>query len=297
MRTHLLALHIAILFFGLSGLLGKLISVSVIQTVFFRTSVASVLLGAVLYGRRSSLTIDRRTLLYMPITGALLAIHWATFFYAIQVSTVAIGLLSYASFPIFVTILEPLVQRRLPTARDALLALVVTCGLALIVPSFDLSSGLTQGALWGTVSGLSFALLTVTNRFRVAHVSADISALGQNAWAAALLMPWAIHSWQAPSQSDLVLLLVLAVVCTALAHFLFIWALRSVTAHTASIAAALESVYGILFSYLVLNEVPTPRMMVGGAMILGVTVVPLCWSARWLGRDATMESSGSSASH
>jgi drug/metabolite transporter (DMT)-like permease len=277
MPQNLLALHIAVLLFGVSGLLGKLITVPVIQTVFFRTSVASVILALALFLRRDAIKLDRRTLLFMPLSGALLALHWGTFFYSIQVSTVAIGLLSYASFPIFVTILEPLVQRKSPKLSDVVLALVVAFGLILIVPEFDLSSGLTRGVLWGTVSGFSFALLTVANRLRASDVSADISALGQNAWAAIILLPFAINVWRAPTPQDLGLLLVLALACTALAHFLFIWALRAVTAHTASIAAALESVYGIAFSYLVLGEVPTLRMLIGGAVIIIASLVPMVW--------------------
>ncbi len=60
--------------------------------------------------------------------------------------------------------------------------------------------------------------------------------------------------------------------CTALAHSLFITALRTVTAHTASVVAALEPVYGIALALLLLGEVPGPRTLVGGALIVGAAV-------------------------
>jgi len=71
---------------------------------------------------------------------------------------------------------------------------------------------------------------------------------------------------------EIALLLVLGVLCTALAHTLFIDALARVSAHTASIVAGLEPVYGIALAFLLLGEVPSARTLFGGALILGAAL-------------------------
>jgi drug/metabolite transporter (DMT)-like permease len=66
---------------------------------------------------------------------------------------------------------------------------------------------------------------------------------------------------------------VLGVFCTALAHTLFLASLRRVSAHTASIVAALEPVYGIALAAWLLHEIPTLRTLVGATMIVGAAVL------------------------
>jgi drug/metabolite transporter (DMT)-like permease len=59
-------------------------------------------------GRR---TFDWR----MAVNGAVLAVHWFAFFKAIQIANVANGMLGFASFPLFVLLLEiALLRARAP---------------------------------------------------------------------------------------------------------------------------------------------------------------------------------------
>ena len=72
-----------------------------------RTVFGSLALAAFALLLKSSLRPHRRRDLFMMmLAGAILATHWFTFFLSIQVSTVAIGLLGFATFPLFVTFLE-----------------------------------------------------------------------------------------------------------------------------------------------------------------------------------------------
>ena len=72
---------------------------------------------------------------------------------------------------------------------------------------------------------------------------------------------------------DLALIVVLGVACTALAHTLFVASLRRVSAHTASVVAALEPVYGIALAAWLLHEIPTLRTIAGAALIVGAALV------------------------
>lgn len=272
MRAHLLQIHVAVLLFGLAGLFGKVIGLSAPLITLGRVVFAALALAIVLAAMRSSFALQRRDYVLLPLTGVVLALHWAAFFQSVQVSTVAIGLVSFATFPVFVTFLEPLVSHRPLRGLNVLLALLTLAGAALVVPSFELSNNITQGVLWGLLAAASFALLSLFNRHYVRRYSSLVIALYQDGMAAVALLPFLFVSTEPISLRDIVLLAVLGVVFTALSHTLFIEGLKGVEARTASLISSLEPVYGILFAALLLREMPTPRTLLGGAIILGVVV-------------------------
>ena len=268
----LLALHGAVLLFGLAGLFGKWLDLPPVLIVLGRTAVAAVALAALRAYRRSArLAFEPRLI----GNGVLLALHWFAFFEAIRIANVAIGLLGYASFPLFVLVLERVLLGRRWAGREAATAALVTCGLALLVPEFALGNPVVQGLAWGLVSGLTFALLAVANRSWAAGRPATDIAFWQNFWAALALLPLAAAAGSMPAlgPSAIGLLLVLGLVCTAFAHTLFIAALHTVTAHTASVIAALEPVYGIVLALLLLGEIPGWRTVGGAVLIVGAAIL------------------------
>ena len=268
----LLALHTAVLLFGFAGLFGKWLALPPVLIVLGRTVVAAAALAglrALLGGRRARFDVR------LVGSGAVLALHWVAFFAAIQVSSVAIGLLGFASFPLFVLVLEGWLLRRRWTGREAATASLVTAGLVLLVPEFSLANRAVQGLGWGVLSGFTFALLTVLNRRLGATRDAIDVALWQNLWAAVALLPLALLAGSLPPVTwrDVGLVLVLGVACTAGAHTLFIASLRTVTAHTASVVAALEPVYGIALALLLLGEVPDARTLAGAGLLVAAAVL------------------------
>jgi len=267
----LIALHGAVVLFGLSGLFGKWLDLPPVLIVLGRTAVAAVALGAVRALQRGPrLPFEPRLI----GNGVLLALHWFAFFESIRIASVAIGLLGYASFPLFVLVLERMLLGRSWSRREAATAVLVTGGLVLLVPEFTLANPMVQGLAWGLVCGFTFALLAVLNRSWSAGRPATDIAFWQNFWAALALVPLALASGPVPSLglSGVVLLLVLGLVCTAFAHTLFIAALRKVSAHTASVIAALEPVYGIALAVLLLGEVPGWRIVTGAVLIVGAAL-------------------------
>jgi drug/metabolite transporter (DMT)-like permease len=267
----LLALHGAVLLFGFAGLFGKWLDWPPLFIVLGRTLVAAAALAALRTWRSEPRwSFDVR----LAAAGGLLALHWVAFFAAIQVASVAIGLLGFASFPLFVLVLERVLLGRRWGQREAATAGLVLAGLLLLVPEFAWADRTVQGLAWGLASGLSFALLAVLNRgFAAARPATEI-AFWQNLCAAAALVPAALAAGAAPpfGARDIGLVLALGVLCTAVAHTLFITSLVRVTAHTASVVAALEPVYGIALAFVLLGEAPEPRTLAGGALIVGAAV-------------------------
>jgi drug/metabolite transporter (DMT)-like permease len=267
----MIQLHFAVLLFGLSGLFGKLLSIPATAIVLGRTSVAALALVGVLTARRSHSHISLRLGLTLFPSGALLALHWFTFFSSIQISSVSTGLLSFATFPVFVAFLDPLFSKQNIRRLDMLFAFIVFCGLILIVPSFEFSDRFFQGVLWGLASAATFALLTLFNRRFVAETDAAVVGLFQNFWAAVCLSAF----WPqlgGIGSSEFFLIVVLGVFCTALAHTLFIAALKTVRPQLASVTACLEPVYGILMALVLLGEYPRMRELIGGLLIIAVVV-------------------------
>lgn len=269
---NLLQIHIAVLFFGLAGLFGKLVSQSPVIIVLGRVFFASLILGLILFYRKQQFTLKRwRDYLSLGILGVILSIHWITFFQAIQISSVAVGLLTFSTFPVFVTFLEPFVFKEKIKLGDILLALIAFAGIALVIPRFSLDNNVTQGALWGIVSGITFAILTILNRTYVKTYSSLIIAFYQNSVATLLLLPSLFIINPIYTANDILLLALLGIVFTGIAHSLFIQGMVSIRAQTASVIACLEPVYGICAAILLLNEMSSVKVFAGGVIILGVT--------------------------
>ena len=275
-RVATIELHAAVFLFGISGLFGKLIPASALIIVLGRTAFAAltIVLGLKVFsaGMRAS---SRKSLVLIAFSGVLLALHWLTFFHAIQVSTVAIGLIGYATFPIFVTFLEPLLSSQRVRAVDVLSAVVVVIGLVLVAPRFDLSDSGTVGLIWAVVSGALFAVLTLHNRVLVKKNSVLVVALYQHASAALVLLPVVFIQAEVPQSNTVLLLLILGVFCTALPQILFIKSLAVLKAQFVSIVAGLEPVYGILFAAVFLREIPGFQTVIGACLVFGAVVIAM----------------------
>jgi drug/metabolite transporter (DMT)-like permease len=272
----LLSIHAAVLLFGFAGLFGKFLAMPPTVIVLGRTVFAALALLMVALGMRQTLAVrSLRDGGAFVVIGIILAIHWSTFFHSIQISTVAIGLLTFSTFPVFITFMEPYFFKEKIHLFDIATAAGVFIGLVLVVPSYDFKNHITQGVLWGTLSGFTFAILSLMNRRYVKIYGSLAVSFYQNLFAALALLPMAFVAAGSLtlSAADWWLLALLGVLCTALAHALFIRGLTSVRAQLASIIAGLEPVYGVTLALLLLNEVPSVRTLAGGGIILATNLV------------------------
>ncbi|MEN5304593.1 DMT family transporter [Pseudomonas sp. TWI628] len=274
-RTALGALHIGALFFGLTGVFGKLAaSASPAIIVFGRAAFAVLALAlfASLAGpgwRRLSGHDIRRLLL----GGVLLAGHWVSFFIAVKIAGVAIATLGFASFPAFTVILEGLLFRERIRRNEGVLVVLVSIGLILVTPAFDLASQATGGLLWALLSGLLFSLLSLTNRAGSGRLPAVQAALWQNLVVGLCLLPFAGPGLSQVAGMDWLWIALLGIFCTGVAHSLFVASLGVIKARTAAVVFAMEPVYGIAVAWAVFAETPTLRMLLGGVLIIFAIVL------------------------
>lgn len=272
-RISLIQIHVAVLLASGAGLFGKLVPASPMVITAGRTAFGCVALLLFALATRASLRLaSTRDLLAILLSGLVLAVHWFTFFLSIQSASVAIALLAFATFPLFTTFLEPMIDGSRPRREDILTAVLVTAGLVLVTPSFDAGDRMTQGLLWGIVSAFTFAVLSLMSRAYSGRYPAPSIAFYQQGFAALCTLPFALQ-WQGVlTASDVRDLAILGVVFTALVQGLVVASLRQLRAQTASVVFGLEPVYGILLAWLVIGEAPGVRTVAGGSLICGAVL-------------------------
>ena len=269
-----MAVHASVALFGLAGLFGKWLTLQPHFIVLGRVVFAAAALALIirLSGGRFSIRRKIDGGLFL-LQGLILAVHWILFFESIRVSTVAVGLLAYSSFPVFTAFLEPLFFRTRLSRRHLGLSLACLAGVFLLVPRFSWSERVFQGVVTGLGAGATFALLSIINRKLSFRYASPVVAFYQDAGAALFLLPAALLKPPALTGRDFALLAILGLLCTALAHTLFIAGMRRLSAQTASIISALEPVYGIALAALLLGERPSARTIAGGLIILTAVFV------------------------
>ena len=278
---NLVEIHLSVVLFGLTGLFGKFISLPAPHIVLGRVFFASVSMGLYFLFRKKDVRLARAAdYAAMAAVGAVLALHWTAFYLSVKLSTVAIGVLTFAAYPIFVTFLEPFFFREKLRGADVLAAFVMFGGVLLVVPRTGAGPDMTAGMIWGMVGSVSYAVMSLLNRKFVSRYEGSVVAFYEQGTAALLMLPILLFDRPHASALDWALLAVLGVVLTGAAHSLFISGMRSVRAQTAGVIASLESVYGIASAALLIGEFPTLRELAGGAVILGTAFVSTLRSSR-----------------
>lgn len=273
-RKSLISLHIAVMLFGLSAVLGQFVTAPAVIVAGGRVICSSLLLFLLSIAGRASLKLKSRKDYGIAVfAGIVLAVHWTTFFQAIQSSSVAIGTITFSTFPLFLTFLEPLLFREKLKVTSVLSAAILLLGVFITIPEFSLENQITIGILWGMVSSLSYAVLSLANRYLSRSYAARTVCLYEQGTAAVVLLPAIFFVKTNWTTQNILGIAAIGFICTAFAHSLYVAAQRKVKAQTAGIISGMETVYGIVYALLFLGEVPGIRELIGGAVILGVALV------------------------
>lgn len=209
-------------------------------------------------------------------TGALLAIHWLTFFASVQWAGIAIATLTFAVFPLFTVGFESVVLRRRPGSREVAAAAAIVVAVGCLVDLRPVDSSHWLGALAGLSSALAFSAFGVASKKIGTGLSSLSVSMLQNVVVAALLLPLLPFTGGAPaSGGDWMWLGVLGIVSTALMHQLYFFSLRRLSASTSSGFIALEPVYAILYAGFFFGEALTLRVGLSAGLIVGASLVML----------------------
>lgn len=272
--SYMLQINAAVFLFGFSGVFSKYIALPAVIITLGRVVFSSIVLFLVLKLRKQSLHIaSQKDGLVFLAMGALLAAHWTMFIYAIQISSVAIGVITASTFPLFATFIEPLFFPERLKPINILFALIIVAGVFILVPMDALQGRVGMGVGYGMAASAAYAALSLVNRWFGSRYNGFVISFYEQGIAALVLLPVLLVIPVAITLPVLGQLFIFGVVCTALSHSLFINGLRGVAVQTASILDGLETIYGILFAFLLLGAVPTWREIIGGLVIVATAVV------------------------
>ena len=288
MKQSFLKLHIAILLAGLTGVLGRLITLDEGLLVLYRMGISSLAMFAIASLGRNLLMPARTDLLRLLGTGGIVALHWVLFYGSIKYANVSIALVCFSTVGFFTSILDPLITGRRWLIRELLLGCAVMLGIWLI---FSFDAAFRTGILLGLVSSFLAALFTVLNKILLRHHTAESLTRWEmtGGWLLlTALLPFWLHWFPAsrlvPTLSDLGWLLFLGLFCTVFAFRLSMDALKEISPFTVNLSYNLEPVYGILLAFVLFeeNKYLGKGFLPGMLIILATVVIQtlLAWRER-----------------
>lgn len=262
-------LNVAILLWGITPLLVKIISIPVIPLIAFRCLIAASALLLVNLTQHVGFRLKTgKDVLLVLCCGIMMAAHWVAYFYSIRISSVAIAVISMCSYPVITILLEPFMHHEHLRKSDLLTGFVVFLGVAMLVRDFNLSDHITQGVLLGLCAAFLFALRGIISRGLVRQYDSTMIMMYQISIAGVILLPSLFLIPFTFQHNDFLWTLVLGLVFTACSHTLYISSLVGLKAKTAGIMQSLTPLYSALFASLFIGEQPTLRILIGGAIVL-----------------------------
>lgn len=256
-----LQLHFAVLLFGLTAILGKMIQLSALVLVWWRVLITSLSLMLLINVFKLLKTLPRRQLLILVGIGTIVGLHWLAFYGAIKLSNSSVGVLAMGSTSLFSAILEPLILKKKFNLLELGLGLLIIPGMALVVNGIDFS--MVDGLVVGVIAALLAALFAILNKSQVANLDAMSITFVELSSACLFLGLVIVGSGFSnagfpvmlpPHWSDWLYLLILALLCTTFAYVLSLNALKYLSAFTSNLTMNLEPVYAIVLAWLLLNE-------------------------------------------
>ena len=270
---NIIILNLGMLCISTSGPLGRFITLPPPLIIWFRAFVAFFVLGAYCYWKkekiRKGFVENRSTIIF---SGTLLTLHWVTYFFALQWSGVAIGMLSMFTFPIITVFLEPLFFKTKFHPIHLMFGALILIGIYLLVPSFNYESVQTKGLFMGLFSALAYAFRNLIIKKNIQKINGSLLMFYQMGITIILLFPVLMFYPLDTFTVQIPYLLFLGLVTTAIGHTLFLNCLTYFTVSTASIMNSIQPIFGIIIAFFLLNETPPASSLIGGGIIL-ITVV------------------------
>lgn len=279
-HRNLLFLHFTVLIWGFTGVLGSLILLSALHLVWYRVLIAAITLLIYFMCIGKSVKVSKKKLLSYLGVGLLVGLHWVLFFHAIKISTVSVTLVTLSSLTLFTALLEPLFTRKRISLADIFVGVVIIIGIYLI---FKFEFRYFAGILCGLGCAFIASIFAILNSKMVKEESPTIITFYEMVGATigvsvVLLVTGGFNADMALSAKDGIYLLLLGVVCTAVAYALAVAVMKELRAFTVALVTNLEPVYGILLAMLIFGqkeEMSTGFYLGAGIILTAVFFYPI----------------------
>ncbi|NLP57065.1 DMT family transporter [Lutibacter sp. B1] len=271
---NIIELNIAVILISTSGPLGRFVSMPPPVTIWFRCLFAAVILGLFCWYKKINLKVfNKRDLASIIVSGLFFGAHWVTYFYALQLSNVAIGMLSLFTYPVITALLEPVFFRTKLNFKHVVLGIIVLIGIYFLSPEFNLENNHTKGVIFGLISAVFYAIRNILMKKKVTNYHGSMLMFYQMVIVTLVLWPVLFVFEVNPTVNDWKALAALALVTTSIGHTLFVMSFKNFNVSTASIMSSVQPVYGILMGMLFLNEIPSLTIFIGGFLIVATVII------------------------
>lgn len=274
LSKNLLKLHVTVFIWGFTAVLGQLISKSALILVWYRLLIACITLFLFLIFKRTSFQFSRNSLIRYLGIGVLVATHWVFFYLSIKVSKISVALVALSSITLFTGILDPLLNRRKPSGLDIVVGLFIMSGILLI---FRFEYQYSLGTILGLIAGLLASLFTIINSWEAKTNDTVLISFFELTGGFLFLSLFLYFNKNLNFESlklyysDLIYLLLLGIVCTAIAYVMAFAVMKTISPFTVNLITSLEPVYGIILALLFFGKSETlkPGFYWGALIILG----------------------------
>ncbi len=252
-------MHISIILWGATGVLGRGIQLSEGMLVWYRLIITTISLGLFILLTKKSFRVSKENFWKLFGIGALLMVHWLFFYGAIKYSNVSITLSVFSSTTLFTALIEPVITKKKFNKAEFLYSIMAMCGIGIIFYSDE--NAYTIGIFLALMAAFLGAFFNILNKKVVNEVSSEVVSFYEifsGLLVLTAILPLYINYFQPeklfPDTNDWVLLFVLAVACTHITLILSFNALKYLSAFTLNLSINLEPVYGIALAFLIFGE-------------------------------------------
>lgn len=276
-------LNVVVLIWGLTGILGKEISLSAAPLVFWRIAIAASFLSIWMIVGKVSWRVERRTWIRYALAGGFTAAHWLCFFGSIKASNVSVALAVLSTSAFFVSIVSPVLRREPFRWYEMGLGIVVFAGVAMI---FNASFHYVMGITLSLLAAFFASVFSTMNSKLVERDNPVRIAFWEMTTALVIVGIYCLFLQQdepfLPSHRDFLLLLVLGILCTGLAFVVGIYVMKQLSPFTCAVAINMEPVYTIAAAVFLYGESEwmTTGFYVGAAIIMSTIFIDV-----WLKRN------------
>ena len=276
-NKNLLILHLTVVVWGFTGLLGKLISISAVSLVWYRVFISFVSLFIYFKLFKVNIIVNRTTLIILLLTGGLLATHWVLFFASIKFSTIPVTLVCLSSITLFTAIFEPLINKKRISKLQLLAGALIITGIVII---FKFETKYTLGIIVGLISAMVASIFPIINSKMIKKNGAMLigfyELLGAFIWISIyLFFSQGFTTTIIPTYTDIFYLLILGTICTSVAYVAGVSVMRELPVFRVALITNLEPVYGILIAFIFYRDLSnmTLGFWIGAGIILSTIIL------------------------
>lgn len=281
MKSSLLKLHISVFLWGFTGVLGRLILLNEGLLVWYRLLFTISTLGIILWYKNQLDKLSKETIFKLFKIGCIIALHWVFFYGSIKYSNVSISLTCISAGGFFTAFLEPIMMKKKIAITEVLLGLLAIAGIYLI---FHFETKFQLGISLGIIASLLSVIFSIYNK-KLVHSVPPLSVILfelTGGWLLlSALMPFYLYIFPAktvlPSLQDGIWLLILSWICTIVAMYLSLEALKKISVFTQNLTLNLEPVYGIILAMILFkeNKELSPSFYIGLSLIIATVIIQI----------------------